>query len=602
MSAREHRRSTAPVHLGLVLAVALAQAAGAEQIGVEMWLEPDDAIGLYESVLLRLKVDSPGVLQGTPAPEFQLDNLEIVAGPSQSSSLRIVNGVPSRSITLTWQLRAGVLGRARIHGGLVRIGKEAVEVADLEVEVLEGVPASRRARQRATRRPRDPFADPFGSSPFDRLFEPRRPRRGRSETVPEIFLHAEAEPRNPYVGQQVLYTLYLFTQADIRSVNPAELPTFKGFWARDIPQPDQLEPQMVRHDGERFGKVVLLQRALFPRRAGKFTLDPIEATMGALLPDSGPFGSILPRTREVSRTSNTIEIEVRDLPPPPLGFAGAVGRLALTAELAPRELEVGEAATLTLTLKGQGHLQGLPAPILPELPDIEVFPPQQQSGESVRRKHVSGRRTWSFVLVPRRSGSWPLPPIEVPYFDPHVGRYRTASAADLELTVRGSTRATPESGQTVELHPIRTAALPAVGGRGGSWSAAQPWLFAVPWGLAAVLFWVRRRGQGGAHGHKQLLARLRRAVEEAQPRQAAARMEEAWRDYLETRWNIPQGSPSTRWGTLLSEHGVAAQYADALVQLADDLHYLRYAPKLSSTDEIRSDLVERSRKLVRALR
>ena len=45
-----------------------------------------------------------------------------------------------------------------------------------------------------------------------------------------------------------------------------------------------------------------------------------------------------------------------------------------------------------------------------------------------------------------------------------------------------------------------------------------------------------------------------------------------------------------------------AKSLQALVKLADDLHYLRYAPKLSSTDGLKRELVERSRKLARNLK
>ena len=52
---------------------------------------------------------------------------------------------------------------------------------------------------------------------------------------------------------------------------------------------------------------------------------------------------------------------------------------------------------------------------------------------------------------------------------------------------------------------------------------------------------------------------------------------------------------------MLAARGVESQVAGDLVKLADDLHYLRYAPKLSSTEELQRELVERSRKLARAV-
>ena len=51
----------------------------------------------------------------------------------------------------------------------------------------------------------------------------------------------------------------------------------------------------------------------------------------------------------------------------------------------------------------------------------------------------------------------------------------------------------------------------------------------------------------------------------------------------------------------MTTHGASRDAAEELVALADDLHYLRYAPKLSSTEEMQRELVERSRRLARRL-
>lgn len=595
-------RRSAPLVLWAMASLLVAGVARpqAQDVQVAVELEPEGPIGLDELAVLTVRIDTGGNLRSNPNPDFQLENFTVAAGPSTSNSLRFVNGVSSRSLTFTWHLQPVQLGTARVHSGVLQLGDERFSLPDRQVEVVETAPARGRSR-----RARDPFSDPFFSNdPFESLFDRRRRRRSRQDPVapPKIYLSAEARPAKPFVGEQVLYTLYLFTQADVRSVNPEELPEFKGFWSRIVPQPEQLQPEMVHLDGEPIGKVVLLQRALFPRRAGTFEIDPVQARLAALVPDSGPFGSLLPRTREIVRSSNALTLEVRDLPPAPPGFQGAVGRVRLSAELTPAELEVGEAATLSLTLKGQGHFQGLPPPILPELPGVEVFPPQQQSNESVRRKNVSGERTWSFVLVPERPGQWDLPAIEVPYFDPRQEQYRSAAAEPLSLVVRGSTSLAQAGGPTVDLHPIRTAALPA-GGSNDAGSGLVPWLFGVPWALALALFAVRLGGGGAGRRteRKRFLRRLETAVQEEQPRRAAAEVEEAWRELLNERWGLPQGSPSPRWGVLLAEKGAPKPAADELVQLADDLHYLRYAPQLSSTTELRQQLIERSRKLARAL-
>ena len=587
-SARGTHTHRIVLYLGILLLTGVAAPqALAETNKVEIHLEPSDQVGLNELALLRIKIEGGNRRDDSP-PEFQLENFEIVAGPSQSTSLTIFNGVPTSSVTYSWHLRPVKVGTGRVYGARLRTGGEARTLPDRSVEIVAEAPArSRRGRSN------DPF---FNGNRLDDVMRRRQPRR--QPRAPEIFLEASVNPPRPWVGQQMLYTLHLFTQADVLSVNPSNLPEFKGFWAREIPQPEQLRPEMVERNGQRFGRVVLLQRALFPRRAGTFEIEATEAQLEALVDRS-----FFSRGRQISRTSNALQVEVRELPPPPEGFDGVVGQVELEASLSPTTLEVGDAATLTVTLSGRGHLQGLLAPRLPELPGIQIFPPQQQSEEGLRRKQVTGKRTWSFVLVPEKPGEWQLPPVSIPYFDPLAGEYKVAGSDPFELLVKGSTSLVQDGGRTVDLHSIRTAALPAVYSVSSRLPATRPWLFALPWGLALLLLWRRQRsGTASGNHHRTLLHQLRLAAKEKRPRQVAAIVEDAWREFLATRWGIPQGTPSTRWGHHLDECGLPEPAAEELMKLADDLHYLRYAPKLSSTEDLQQDLVARSRKLVKALR
>ena len=582
--------------MGLILALGLALApATAQDLEVDLSLSPR-SVALDELAVLSIRVVGAGDRRLRPEADFELDNLRIATGPTTVDSLIFPGGVATRVLTMTWRLQPLAVGAGRVHSASLRLGTRAIPLPEDRLAVVEPLPSE----QTGNWRRRDPRASEDASAGAS-LSPPPRPSRWRSRPVapPSIYLRAEVEPAEPYVGEQVLYTLYLFTQTKVHSIYPEELPAFKGFWNREVPQPEKMLPQMVFREGERIGRVVLLQRALFPRRAGQFTIEPALARLSASMPDPEPFGSPLPRSREILRSSNAVTLGVRDLPPPPDGFQGAVGQIEIAAELDPSSLEVGDAATLSLTLSGHGHFQGLPPPRLGELPGIRIFPPQQQSSESVERQQVAGERSWSFVLVPEQPGTWQLPTIEVPYFDPVEERYRVARATPPALAVTGSTRLARRDDRTLELHPIRTAALPAPGVDG--WSDARPWLLALPLFLTAAVLLIRRHRPDHRPQRRRLLERLSDAAALRQPRQAAAEIEEAWRDFLRDRWHLPPGSPSTRWGGLLAAQGASRTAADELVTLADDLHYLRYAPKLSSTEELQRELVERSRKLARAL-
>jgi len=571
-----------------------AGAAQAEQLVPQIRLSPDPA-GMGEIVVLEIELENAPTDVFLDA-SFKLENLRQLSGPSSGTSLQIVNGRTSSSRTLRWRLTPKAAGPARVYDIEVQVGEQRLrgEAATIKVERL--VPPDRQ-RQSASR---DPFGGLLDDDPLDRFLRPRRPARRRE---PRIYLYAEAKPEHPWVGQQVIYTVYLFTQADVVSANPQETPDFQGFWVRDIPEPADRPAQveMVDREDGRYGRVRLLRRALFPRRGGRFEIEPTRFALRARVPDEGPFGLFGARGADLERASNPVSLKVRPLPPPPPGFDGAVGTLRLDSDLKPAQLAVGDAATLTLTLSGSGNLQGIRKPQL-EAPDgIKIFPPQQQAAEKVRGTRIVGTRTWRFVLVPERPGHWDLPPIAVPYFDPQSGDYQRATSDALSLDAQGATALTQEDGTTVRLHPIRTAALPAAQ-QGFGFGRLAPWLFAAPWLLSGVWLALARGVAAGPRSERRTLAvALRSAEGEDDPRRAATAIEEAWRAYLGTRFDLPAGMASSQWRRALAARGVADADAGALVELADDLHYLRYAPKLSSTEDLRRELITRSHKLIRHL-
>ncbi|MEZ5331252.1 MAG: BatD family protein [Thermoanaerobaculia bacterium] len=578
---------------GLLLALLTASgAARAADVQVRARLEPQ-RIGVEDVVQLTIEVQGGALDDLGLQPDFELENLQVAGGQVRSSQLSAVNGRVSRVESIQLPLRPLEVGTGRVHAIEVEVGGEVFTPDDLEVEIVEGSVAPP-ARTR-----RDPWGDPFPD-----IFAPLEREVPAAE--PKLFLRAEAYPRDPYVGQQVTYTLYLFSQSDVSSVHPESLPDFRGFWVQEVDDPQPREPDIVEVDGEKYARVPLLRRMLFPLHAGEISIDPVRIQV-SVSPRRLGFGRIQ-RGIDVWRTTNPSSFEVRALPEAPAGFQGAVGQLKVAAELHPAEVAVGEAATFTVTLSGVGHLQGLPAPSAPVLDGVRGFPPQQESDERVVGNHVQARKSWSWVLLPDRPGEWTIPPTRIPYFDPDEEEFRwaTAAAQDLTATQAENEPVAPASPATDTSPPASGGqAPPEAGATSPAWTApatriATVALLACGVGLLALLLWRRRAAPGRASA-----ARLRQALQEARhagdTRRAAAGIEEALRRLLETRWQIGPGTASTRWPDLLGARGMATETATAVGRLGDDLHYLRYAPQLADADELLQDVLRRGRKLSRAL-
>jgi len=592
----------------LLLAVALSLAAlplHADEPKIQVSLEPQ-SIGADEATVLSIELHSGGFGGLRANPQFQLDNLRIVGGPYQSESFQFINGETSRSLTLRWQLAPLHEGAARVYAIRLQVGDQTFQVPDQQLTVSAAGTGSGAG---ATAPP--PSGLGAQQDPFDEMFDEMFPGRQRRAPAvqPKLFLRAELAPQTASVGQQVLYTLYLYTQADVSAVSPQTIPTFAGFWSRDVALPQHPQAEMMTVDGERYGRVALLRKALFPLRSGRLTIDAAKVSLAVRVPQSGPFG-LVPEVAEVQRAANPLTLDVAPLPPAPAGFTGLVGPLQVESRIDPGEIRAGEAATLKLTFAGRGNLQSLGDPPPPQLDGVRVFPPQRGSSEDVQADGVESRRTWSYVLVPERPGSWALPPIEVPYFDPATHAYAVAQGPAVDLTALPAASAaapippTPAPAAIASQPPASSS--PAPGSSASAAAASRATLTAVAAGAGTLAllglgvgFALRRRP--GTAPRRRLRERLARAGHEERPRQAASEIEEAWREYLQARWSIPTGAPSGQWPELLVRQGADPEAARELAALADDLHYLRYAPQLSSAEALREEVRRRSRELLRDL-
>lgn len=589
--------------LGVLAVLPGARPALADDVDVRVTLEPE-VIGIGETATFSIEVHGEGFTSLLFQPSFELDNLEVVGGPSQREDLRLGGNTLSRTLRISWEVRPLGIGKARVHDILLQMKGSSVQLQSREIRV----------RREPTQQARRSYgSDEEEDDPFQRLFG-RIPQLRRQPEEPEVFLRAEVQPSQPVVGQQMVYSLYLYTREDIAALSTSGVPAFRGFWVQDIPIPQQIPTEMVEIDGRRFGRVPILRKAIFPLRPGRYKVEPATVDLTVQRYEREFFfGSPIARPEALQLRTEPQWVAVQPLPPPPPGFGGAVGQLALSAELQPKEVRLGEAATLTVRLSGTGNLQGVREPEIEMPAGVAVHPPQQEGKEEVKDGQVKGDRTWKYVVVPERAGRYTLETPEITYFDPAAGQYRVAASPDLSLAALPRPGAAAGNGEH-EPHGIRTAALSMGSLSGGSrrWPGLLPWLFVLPWGLALVVTLARRHSRPGLRPRPRdteapaVLRRmgfeekLRAAEAEERPRQAAIRIEEVWREVLAGRWGIPAATPPSRWREALARKA-PDEVLDDLGRLVEDLQYLRHAPQLSATESLRAEVLARSRRLLRWL-
>jgi tetratricopeptide (TPR) repeat protein len=272
---------------------------------------------------------------------------------------------------------------------------------------------------------------------------------------PDIRVSTSMSKQPLYVGEQAILTF----KVAVRANSPTQVE--KGFNAAV----EALEKSLGKtisfarlftnqvtsgqeHIGGEMYRTFLLRWAVIPLSGGTVQVPSVPFAYAELQqsrqrqgdPFFGDFfgGDFFGRgVQAISRTafSNELSVRVKDLPPKPAGFSGSIGKISLSAAIEPGEVPAGEAATLKITLSASTRPGNVAEIVLPTVQKCEIFSPEKHVQVDTTPSGIMTKKSYKFLLIPQEEGALDLPPIELSYFDPYVGAYKTASSGPLSLMV-----------------------------------------------------------------------------------------------------------------------------------------------------------------------
>lgn len=149
------------------------------------------------------------------------------------------------------------------------------------------------------------------------------------------------------------------------------------------------------------------------------------------------FKSIQQQNEEAETSSSPIVVNVLPLPEKgkPADFTGMVGNYSMNIDLDRNDLKVGEAVTLTLTLKGDGTPGTVTDPKLPDFNDFRTVPPETNLEKTVEGAKVMTVKTTKIFLYPKAQGKFTIPAIAYNWFNPASRRYQEVSLGPWTVNV-----------------------------------------------------------------------------------------------------------------------------------------------------------------------
>jgi hypothetical protein len=256
----------------------------------------------------------------------------------------------------------------------------------------------------------------------------------------DAFLRTVVDKTEPYEGEQITATIYLYTRRNLQQVPAVQTEaSTDGLWTHDLLSATRsLDPTRQVVNGRGFWVYVLRRFAAFPLRSGDLQLGSMALTISR----DSVFDLFDPQRAEpdLKRASVPIVLKVKPLPAEgrPRGEI-AVGQFEIDAQLDRKQVVTGDAVTLKATVKGTGNIRAVRIAD-PVVQGVQILQPETHDVVESPGERVQGTRTFAWLLVPKAPGSYALPALEFNSFDPAAGVYKTVRSAPLTLTAAGNAR------------------------------------------------------------------------------------------------------------------------------------------------------------------
>ena len=374
------------------------------------------------------------------APSFE--GFNVVGGPftSTSSSIQVVNGSVTRStrISYTFAVQAIREGTFRIGAASLTVDGNKVSSEPFEVKVL----------------PDDGSSAASGGGVNSSQGQGQQSTSDPQVSGKDLFLRCIPSKKSVCVGEQVVLTYKLYTKVPVSSVSVSKMPSYAGFWTKDISDNSgKLKQSSEYVNGIEYTTAEIQKVIIVPQRSGNLTIDPMTMECIAQIRTerssrrsmdpfeaffNDPFFSNNITNVQKELSSQSLTIDVKSLPEngKPDSFAGAVGNYKFTSSIDKEELSTNEAVTITFTVSGSGNIELLqmPEPVFP--PDFEVYDPKITTNVDASSQGMTGTKKAEYLAIPRRAGSFSIQPVEFTFFNPSTGTYQTLLSEPYELSVR----------------------------------------------------------------------------------------------------------------------------------------------------------------------
>lgn len=274
-----------------------------------------------------------------------------------------------------------------------------------------------------------------------------------ADALAQVSVELTSNRPNPYKDE--IFTLTLSVRAEGARIGQQMDLTFG-------PDKDKLELDRFKElpvkRSVTGGKNVTLRRFQCRARAlnaGSINL-PVSLVV-EVLHGNGPF--IMRSPRRVN--ADPLRMNVRRLPQKgrPKTFSGAVGQFSFSASASPTDLSVGDLVKVTMSVYGEGHMEGISPPGVAQSNHFKVY--DVKLAEKTAKSVV-----YEQTLVPQSTNAVEIGSVSFSYFDPLRAKYNAVTKGPFHLSFREKKRITVDRYEPLETASGTSHATQEVIGKG----------------------------------------------------------------------------------------------------------------------------------------
>jgi BatD DUF11 like domain len=412
-------------------------------------------MGRADYVEIQFVIENAGQIENFQTPDFP--DFSIIQGPNQSTGMSVVNGNMSQYQSINYLLQPKKPGKFMIKPAAAKVDGKLLHTNSLQITVLDKNSTGNSATPGFS-----PLPDPSWptAQPDYEMEEVLRPGENVSEKIRKnFFLRTDVSKTECYLGEPIVvtYKLYARLRSDSRV---SKHPSLNGFSVYDMVEPGQDHISTEKVNGKIFTVHTIRKAQLIPLQPGDVVLDPIELDNNVYLVKADGqstrasrqgLGGLLdqlfhseasgtPFNEHIVLESKPVTIHIKPLPEEgkPADFNGAVGKYTIQSNLDTKEIDTGDATTLSVVIKGTGNLTVINAPVIEWPEGMESYDVSNKENINKTVTPLGGTKTFSYSFICSKTGKFTIPPIKLSYFDLVSRSYKTVMSDPLELQVNHS--------------------------------------------------------------------------------------------------------------------------------------------------------------------